>query len=247
MTVSKITNSVWRAGTRYVNWYLIDGGQDGVTIVDAGLPEYRRELDESLHQIGRSRDHVRAVILTHGHIDHIGMAAALAERGAAVYLHPADRHLAGHPRSNKPQRNPLYYSYYPGLMAFLAHAIRNGALHPPPMPGTTGISDSSVLDIPGQPRVTHVPGHTDGSCVFEFPEHGVVVVGDLLCTVSPFTGRPSGPRLLVRGSNHNSEQAMASLARLHDVKARIVLTGHGTPWTDGVEAAITSAIRIGCR
>ena len=71
MTVSKIVPGVWRAGTRYVNWYIIDGGQDGVTLVDAGLPAYRRQLDESFHQIGRSRSVVRAVVLTHGHIDHI--------------------------------------------------------------------------------------------------------------------------------------------------------------------------------
>ena len=39
MTVSKIISGVWRAGTRYVNWYLIDAGEGGVTVIDAGLPE----------------------------------------------------------------------------------------------------------------------------------------------------------------------------------------------------------------
>jgi glyoxylase-like metal-dependent hydrolase (beta-lactamase superfamily II) len=247
MAVTKIADGVWRAGTRYVNWYMIDGGRDGVTVIDAGLPEYKRQLDESLYHTGRSRDHIRAVALTHGHIDHTGMAAELAGSGASIYLHPDDCSLAANPRLNKPERNPLYYSYYPGFMAFLVHAIRKGALHPPPMPGTTAISDGAVLGIPGQPRVIHVPGHTAGSCVFEFQEHGVVFVGDLLCTVSPFSGQRAGPQLLVRGSNANSEQAMGSLSRLQNVQARIVLPGHGTPWRDGVEAAVTSAMRIGCK
>jgi len=247
MTVSKITSGVWGAGTRYVNWYLIDAGQDGVTVVDAGLPQYTRHLDESLRQIGRRRVDVRAVLLTHGHIDHTGMAAALAGNGATIYLHPADLRLAADPRSNRPERSLLRYAYYPGLMAFVGHAIRAGALHPLPMPDATPVADGCVLEVPGQPRVTHTPGHTDGSCVFDFTGHGVVFVGDLLCTVGPFTGLRADPQLQLRASNKSSDQAMASLGRLTEIQSRIVLPGHGTPWKDGVHAAITSARRIGCR
>jgi glyoxylase-like metal-dependent hydrolase (beta-lactamase superfamily II) len=246
VAVSRVSSGVWRAGTRYVNWYMIDGGKDGVTLVDAGLPAYRRQLGESLCQIGRSSSDVRALVLTHGHIDHIGMAGALAEVGVAIYLHAADSYLAAHPLSAKPERSLLRYAYYPGMVAFAGHAIASGALRPSPMPHTTAIADGSVLDAPGHPLVTHVPGHTDGSCVFEFREHEVVFVGDLLCTVSPFSGRPADPQLQTRGSNKNSDQAMTSLRRLHNVHARVVLPGHGTPWNDGVEAAIASAMRIGC-
>src|SRR5215470_19990370 len=117
MTISKVTSGVWRAGTRYVNWYMIDGGKDGVTLVDAGLPAYVRQLDESLHQIGRTRNDVRALVLTHGHIDHIGMAAALAELGTTIYFHPADSHPAAHPRSNTAQRSLIRYAWYPAMIA----------------------------------------------------------------------------------------------------------------------------------
>jgi glyoxylase-like metal-dependent hydrolase (beta-lactamase superfamily II) len=69
-------------------------------LVEAGLPGYRRELDKSLAAIGKTRADVKAVMLTHGHIDHIGMAATLAAGGAMVHLHPADIGLAAHPETN---------------------------------------------------------------------------------------------------------------------------------------------------
>jgi hypothetical protein len=40
---------------------------------------------------------------------------------------------------------------------------------------------------------------------------------------------------------------MQSLDRLAGIEAQLVLPGHGTPWTDGIEAAVSTARRIGCR
>jgi len=93
----------------------------------------------------------------------------------------------------------------------------------------------------------HTPGHTDGSCVLEFAEHGVVFVGDLLCTINPAFGRRDVPQLQTRGSNADSDLAMSSLDRLQGIEARNVLPGHGGPWRDGVESAVAHARRVGCR
>jgi len=71
-------------------------------VITSADPAYVHQLDESLHQIGRTRNDVRALALTHGHIDHTGMAAALAEFGATIYLHPADSHLAARPGRTPP-------------------------------------------------------------------------------------------------------------------------------------------------
>ena len=238
---------VWRAGTRFVNWYVVDGGNDGVTLVDAGLPGYRWQLEGAIAAAGFARADVQALVLTHGHIDHVGMAAAVAEFGVAVHLHPADAALAADPRRNRTDSSIVPYLRFPPTVAFLAHCVAQGAVRPPPMPDSVALTDGQVLDVPGRPLVTHAPGHTDGSCVLEFRDHGVVLVGDLLCTVSPRSGRPSQPQLQTRASNRDSEQALASLERLSGIGARLVLPGHGGPWSDGLEAATASARRIGCR
>ena len=247
MTPTQVAPGVWRAGTRYVNWYAVDAGAAGMTLVDAGLPGYKHELDASLAAIGKTRADVKAVVLTHGHIDHIGMAAALAAGGTAVYLHPADAALAAKPSSNTSDRPSYLYLRYPASWMFVAHALRAEVQKPDPMPASTPLVDGAEVDVPGRPKVTHVPGHTDGSCVLEFPEHGVVFLGDLLCTVSPVTWRPAEPQLQTRGSNKSSDLAMQSLERLSGIESSTVLPGHGVPWRDGVEAAVGSAKRIGCR
>jgi glyoxylase-like metal-dependent hydrolase (beta-lactamase superfamily II) len=90
------------------------------------------------------------------------------------------------------------------------------------------------------------PQPTSRSCQSGTPAT-TAFVGDLLCTISPFTGRAANPQLQTRGSNKNSDQAMASLSRLHNLQTRLVLPGHGTPWRDGIEAAVASAMRIGCQ
>jgi glyoxylase-like metal-dependent hydrolase (beta-lactamase superfamily II) len=246
-TVTRVADGVWRAGTRWVNWYMVDAGRDGITVIDAGLPAYHRELPEALHQIGRSTSDVRALLLTHGHIDHIGMASAFAHLGVTIYLHPADRQLAANPRSNKTERPLLPYLRYPATLGFLMHAVAQGALRPPPMPRAEPLLEGELGGVPGRPFVTHTPGHTDGSCVLEFKDHNVVFVGDLLCTASPITGRATAPQIQTRGSNRNSDQTIMSLDRLEPIEAANVLPGHGTPWRHGVEAAAESARRFGCR
>lgn len=247
MRVTEVVPGVWRAGTRYVNWYAVDGGGGRLTLVDAGLPGYERHLDAALAQLGRVREDVEAVVLTHGHIDHVGMAQVLAAAGASVHLHPADALLAADPRRNETDRSLLRYLAWPATLAFVGHAVAQGALRPRGMPASVPLVDGAEADVPGHPQVTHVPGHTDGSCLLQFREHGVVFVGDLLCTSSPISGRSAAPQLQSRGSNRDSTQAMASLDRLADIQARLVLPGHGRPWHDGVAAAIDSARRVGCR
>jgi len=87
---SEVAPGVHRVGNAYVNCYLIEDGNQ-LTLVDAGLPGFRAQLDEYLRSRGRSIKDIAAVILTHGHGDHVGMADGVRlDAPAPVYVHAAD-------------------------------------------------------------------------------------------------------------------------------------------------------------
>lgn len=244
MDVEQVVPGVWRAGTTYVNWYLVDGGAAGATIVDTGLPGYRDQLEAAVRETGHHPRDVAAVLLTHGHVDHVGGAESF---GAPVHIHPADLPLARDPSRNRTDRNLAWYLPWPATSAFVIHALRNGATKGRTLEDPVTIADGDIVDVPGSPRILHTPGHTAGSCVFEFPEHGVAVLGDVLSTVSPFSGRTVDPELQTRGSSNDCDEASGSLDRLRELDVPVLLPGHGPPWRGGVEAALSSAQRVGCR
>src|SRR5215475_13380059 len=86
----RITDGLHRIGSDLVNSYLVvEGGE--VTVIDAGLPGYRRLLVEELASLGLALDSVKALVLTHGDTDHIGFAAWLHhEKGIPAHVHTDD-------------------------------------------------------------------------------------------------------------------------------------------------------------
>ena len=91
---TELASGIWRLGTELVNWYLVeDGGR--LTVVDAGAPKYRPQLDTALTRLGRSLGDVAAIVLTHAHSDHTGFAERLrTETSVPVYVHTDDESLA---------------------------------------------------------------------------------------------------------------------------------------------------------
>jgi glyoxylase-like metal-dependent hydrolase (beta-lactamase superfamily II) len=70
--------------------------------------------------------------------------------------------------------------------------------------------------------------------------HDVGRAGDAVVTLNPYTGA-TGPQIVARCANADSERALASLDALAATGARTVLTGHGPVWREGAEAAAAAA------
>ena len=139
------------------NGYLIEG-QDGLTLIDAGFPNKEAALFEALRELGRSPDELKHLILTHGHPDHIGSAAAIVrETGARTYMHPVDIRLA---ETGGPFR-PMTPA--PGLLRqILCRVIYDHNERVAPVAIDQPLTDGETLNIAGGIDVVHVPGHCAG-------------------------------------------------------------------------------------
>jgi glyoxylase-like metal-dependent hydrolase (beta-lactamase superfamily II) len=229
----KIAEGLYRVGSDIVNSYLVVG-EDGVTIIDAGLPRYWNLLNSELSRIGKTLDDVRALILTHGDTDHIGFAARLSrEKGIPAYLHPADADRA-RLEVKKPRSGWGPVKAGP-LAGFLWYSVREGGLRIRPVGQLRPVEDGQVLDVPGSPRIIHVPGHTPGSIAVHVPAADALFIGDTMTTRNVLTG-VTGPK--PAPFTLDPAQAVASLDRVSDVDATWVLPGHGPAWDGGVGEAV---------
>ena len=229
----RITEGVHRVGSGMVNVYLVEEAGE-VTVIDAGMPGMYGELVAELATMGRTIGDVRAVVLTHGHPDHIGMAERLRrERRTAPWVHEADAALARGEVPN-PARGLGPVRPKP-LLAFLLYGLRRGGLRRPKVAEVATYGDGATLDVPGAPRVVLVPGHTPGSAALHVEARDTLFVGDAFATLAVTTGS-EGPQ--VAPFSADPEQAVASLDRIAEIHAAFALPGHGAPWTAGMHEAI---------
>lgn len=88
------------------------------------------------------------------------------------------------------------------------------------------------------------PGHSPGHCALHLPARDALIVGNAISTWSPLTGE-TGPQL--SPFQTDLEQAVASLARLEELPAAIVLPGHGEPFVGSPADAVRLARATGIR
>lgn len=202
------------AGALQCNCYVLAPrpGSDAI-VVDpgqrAGAP-LRRILDE--HRLTPA-----AVLLTHGHIDHIWSAQKVADMyGCPAYIHPADRFMLTDPiRGIGPRVGQMLL----------------GALFREPRQIVELDSDGATLDLASvSVTVDHTPGHTKGSVVFRVADGdaGVALTGDTL-----FRGTVGRTDLPGGSGRDLLESIVTKLLVLGD--DTVVLPGHGERSTIGLE------------
>ena len=198
------------AGPFQTNCYVVSNG-DRAFVIDPGLGAH-----EAVNQLVQEQGlTVEAVVLTHGHIDHIRDAAAF---GVETFIHPADAFMLLRGEGVSEQARQLY-----------------DASAMPPIDNPTHIEDGQTLTVAGvELRVVHAPGHSPG-CVMLVAD-GVVFSGDVLFRGS--IGRTDLP-------DSDPEQMRESLRgpvwELDDELQ--VLPGHGPATTVAQERATNPYLR----
>jgi glyoxylase-like metal-dependent hydrolase (beta-lactamase superfamily II) len=119
------------------------------------------DVEQILARLNQHGLSVKAIVVTHAHVDHVGAAAALHERtGAPVYLHEQD---------------------LPVLEQIEAQAAWIG-MAPPPKPPLSGfLKEGDRLQLGATSfEVLHTPGHTPGSIGLWIPAENKLIAGDTL-------------------------------------------------------------------
>lgn len=238
----EVVPGVYEMGSQWVNWYLVKEG-DAYTAVDAGLPGFASGLESQLAALGVSPRDIEAVVLTHSDADHVGLVPRLRAAGGPVLIHADDAPTLARPRPKQGDASPrhlLSHALDWRLWRTLLMMIRGGVARPPRIEDAQMFSDGEVLDVPGRPRVVHMPGHTPGHSALLFERHGALFAGDGLCTVNALTER-RGPQVMPSVMNWDTEQCFRSLVAIEGLAAEVVLVGHGGPARVTPAAAVAQA------
>lgn len=207
--MEKLGSGVYSIKVGYVRMFVIDG-DEGITLIDTGLPNKEDRVLEGLRSMGRSPSDVRAIMLTHSHADHAGSASALkGETGATVFASEVDAPAI---RGDEPSPPPPVFFRFP----FLKPLARMGA-------NAVGIDVdrfvSEGMRLPGDLTAYETPGHTEGHISYLLDRgNGVLFVGDA-------AAHRKGT--VVRGFfNAPTTTIDASIRRLAALKFELACFGH---------------------
>jgi len=197
---------------RASNFYLcID--QDGLTLIDAGMPKEQQRLFDLLDELGFQPQQLLRILITHADLDHVGSLAAIqSATGATVYAGEKTAQLL------QTGKSP---DHLPRLMQWIANTFFK--YKPVPQSSLKIFHDGD--ELPGLTGLAALatPGHTRDHFSFYNAEEGVLFAGDALRTEDGVLQR--SPKRITA----DEEAANISAIKLIELTPATFACGHGDP------------------
>jgi glyoxylase-like metal-dependent hydrolase (beta-lactamase superfamily II) len=230
-----------------VNCYLIE--DDPLTLVDTG-PNSGKSLDRLEHALrerGRRIEDLERIVVTHQHLDHLGLVGILANRSGAEVcaldvLAPVMEEFGAHAERDDELAEALMLRH--GIPRDVVTALRSVSRAYRGWGGSAAVdrplADSAQLEFADRTfEVQHRPGHSPSDTLFWDAERSVLIGGDHLIkhiSSNPLISRRLGGRSGEPGDGRPRALMMYidSLRQTRELPAAEVLPGHGEPITDHV-------------
>jgi glyoxylase-like metal-dependent hydrolase (beta-lactamase superfamily II) len=225
----------------FVNVYAVTHSDGSWTMVDAGLP-----FSANLISKWAERHFAKppaAILLTHGHFDHVSAARELAEKwDISIYAHPREFPYLNGEREYAPPD----FGAGGGLMSLLSPLYPRGPIQlgdrllPLPLE-----HDATVAAPIPEWTIVHTPGHTPGHVSLFRQADRTMIAGDAFCTTKPesFFDAAIAQSPELHGPpayfTPDWQSASMSIQKLADLDPAVVAPGHGKPLSgDGVSAKL---------
>jgi glyoxylase-like metal-dependent hydrolase (beta-lactamase superfamily II) len=225
-----------------VNCYLID--DKPLTLVDTG-PNSGKALDElqgQLGSLGHTIDDIELVILTHQHIDHLGLVEIVIQHSGAevAAIDVAAERLANFDEDAELEGafavDLMLRNGIPQEVAFALQSVsRSFRGWGSRAQVTRPLADGETIEFGDRAlQVLHRPGHSPSDTVFWDADRRILLAADhLIAHISsnPLISRP------LDGSSERTQALVTyieSLKETREMPAEVVLSGHGEPITDHV-------------
>jgi glyoxylase-like metal-dependent hydrolase (beta-lactamase superfamily II) len=224
--MEKVTDGLYQVGKGY-QAFIIDG-DEGVTLIDAGLPNKTEHILDGLTAIGRTLDDVEHVVITHAHIDHIGGLGVVASGSNADVM--CSNEDAPAVRGEEALSPPPVMVRFPFLKILLK-------MFPAAEPVDVDrlVAGGDTLSLSGDLTVLATPGHTPGHLSFLLDRSGgVMIVGDAASV--------NKKGKVVRGFfNAPTPQIDASIKAIATHDFAMAVFGHAPPLRTGASGAFSEA------
>jgi glyoxylase-like metal-dependent hydrolase (beta-lactamase superfamily II) len=220
------------------NVYAIGNGP--VTLIDTGpkVPGILSFLRKELQKNGIKLSDIERIIITHGHIDHFGLAVSIQKAvGYPVecFIHTEDSYKLSKKHIEEEMWNPETENFMAraGLPQKEIEAVRKRFAFfrtiCDPLEKVSNIGDGDSFLVNGNHfEIIHTPGHTAGSCCIYESNSKVLFSGDNI--IKHITPNPlvELKRSLLKDPTYQSLKAyLSSLEKLSQLDVRFVFTGHG--------------------